>query len=217
MAERAIVLKKQKGETNGADLGTKYLSKTRMGFLLGLSALALIQEVESTGLVLAGAAAMVASRGTWFSTVFLTCVMGLAMLMVGWTCGRRSAARAATRTTAATTSSPTTPLATSSVAAAATSTTSAPFDILQAVMFLSFMTMDELRVLLRSRGLPTGGDKQALSERSSRRAVLRGSQVQFLGFLTVDEMKVLLRSRGQLVSGNKTTLSQRLERCAAAV
>ena len=210
VAEQAIVFKKQRGETNGADLGTKYL-------LLGLLALAFIQKAESTGLVLAGAAAVVTSGGTWFSTVFLTCVMGLARLMVGWTCGRRSAARAATRTTAATTSSPTTPLATSSVAAAATSTTSAPFDILQAVMFLSFMTMDELRVLLRSRGLPTGGDKQALSERFSRRAVLRWGQVQFLGFLTVGETKVLLRSRGQLVGGNKTTLSERLERCAAAV
>ena len=84
-------------------------------------------------------------------------------------------------------------------------------------MFLSFMTMDELRVLLRFRGLRTGGGKQALSERLSRRAVLRGSQAQFLGFLTVGETKVLLRSRGLLVGGNKTTLSERLERCAAAV
>ena len=72
-------------------------------------------------------------------------------------------------------------------------------------------------MLLRSRVLPTGGDKQALSERFSRRAVLRWGQVQFLGFLTVGETKVLLRSRGQLVGGNKTTLSERVERCAAAV
>ena len=79
------------------------------------------------------------------------------------------------------------------------------------------MTMDEKTVLLRSRGLPTGGDKQALSERLSRRAVLQGSQAQFLGLLTIDEMKVLLRSRGQLVGGNKKTLSERLARCAAAV
>ena len=248
VAERAITLKKQKGETNGADLGTKYLPKPRMDFLLGLLALTLIQEAESTGLVLAGAAAM-ASSSTGFMPLSLACVLGLAMLLVGFVCGRRSATSggtAATRRAAPPTTSDLTAedrptgsgLApggliivdgvlrrSSGVArpggenAHAATSTAAAFGILHAVLYLSFLTAEELRLLLRSRGLLTSGDKQALSERLARSqpSHWQGTQAEFLGFMTMDEMKVLLRSRGQLVGGNKQALSTRLSLCAAAV
>ena len=87
----------------------------------------------------------------------------------------------------------------------------------RSVRYVMSMTEDELRVLLRSRGLQTGGSKQCLGERLARKVAAKADQVEFLKFLTVAEMKVLLRSRGLRAGGVKQVLSERLAQCLAVV
>ena len=79
------------------------------------------------------------------------------------------------------------------------------------------LTEDELRMLLRSRGLQTGGGKQCLGERLAQKVAGKTGQVECLKFLTVDEMKVLLRSRGLRTGGVKQMLGERLAQCLAVV
>ena len=45
-----------------------------------------------------------------------------------------------------------------------------------------FMTVDELRVLLRSRGLQTSGSKQCLGERLAQHAAAKSDKVESLKF-----------------------------------
>ena len=76
--------------------------------------------------------------------------------------------------------------------------------------FLMILTVLELQILLKARGLTASGDKHALCSRLVRQLTPQTTQEAFLRFLTVHELKVLLKSRGLFVGGMKTDLITRL-------
>jgi len=200
--ERKIFLKKQRGETNAADLGTKYLPKARMDFLLGLLGLMLVEGAEA-GMAISFSA--VGFLGTPSCTIFL---LGLAVALGIWI-GRRTA----------TSSRPPAGAPGGKAAAAPTAEAAAPTakektEREREAGFLLFLDADELRVLLRARGLRPDGAKHVLCDRLAQH-VSRTSQAEFLKLLTVDEMKVLLRARRLRTTGLKHDLSERLAQHAA--
>ena len=76
--------------------------------------------------------------------------------------------------------------------------------------YVWFLTVLELQILLKARGLAASGDKRRMCERLVEHLVPRLTQELFLGFLTVYELKVLLKARGVAVGGLKIDLITRL-------
>jgi hypothetical protein len=209
---RQILLKKHGTETNSADLGTKYLAKPRMDFLLGLLAMTLVQEAEAAELFMMTASL---TGGAVFGPSCIALSLGMAVALGVWFLRETLRSTRATATTSMTREA----AATSAAAGRKRSAADSPpptleVDIVRSVGFLEFMTEDELRLLLRSRRLRADGSRESLGRRLARHAADRPCQVEFLKFLTVDEMKVLLRARGLRVGGVKQVLSERLARHA---
>ena len=73
-----------------------------------------------------------------------------------------------------------------------------------------FLTVDELKVLARSRQLQVGGTKTELATRLVQHVAAYDDEDRFMTFLTVDELKVLCRARGLKVGGTKDVLIARL-------
>ena len=150
---------------------------------------------------------MTASLSSWVEVgpliMMTTLVVAALSLLVfgGWTLGRSTTAKQSRTTTTPTT--------------AATTTPPSDLDIGSAVGVVSFMTVDEITVLLRFRDQKTGGPTRAMCERP---AAAEPDPVEFLKkLLSVDEMKMLLRGRKLPVGGVKHMLSERLVRHAAAL
>ena len=163
------------------------------------------QEAMATGLFM-----MTASLSSWVEVgpliMMTTLVVAALSLLVfgGWTLGRSTTAKQSRTTTTPTT--------------AATTTPPSDLDIGSAVGVVSFMTVDEITVLLRFRDQKTGGPKRAMCERLVRPAAAEPDPVEFLKkLLSIDEMKMLLRGRKLPVGGVKHMLSERLVRHAVAL
>jgi hypothetical protein len=184
-------LKKHGTETNVADLGTKYLAKPRMDMLLGLLAMTLVREADASALAVATATT---TSGAWLSTCILLLLCAVAAVGF-WLRRSAPIAAPAAATAPTTATLETTPEGRSRLGStrrflesldggelrrllrarrlktggsvqmlgkrldkhvAATAALDGP---------LKFMTVDELKVLLRSRGLRVSGLKQELCER----------------------------------------------------
>ena len=221
--DKSIVLKKQRGETNGADLATKYLTKPRMEFLLGLLALSLVQESEAAagGLLMLNATL----NGGWvgngmFSTMLLLSSAAIALATCRWklaasatservTSRRGTAARTIAQAEAAGTHARA-PTVGPAMPPPPPPPDSPPDQFGELVMFVMFLEVFELQILLRARGLEASGDKHTLCSRLVRQLTPQTTQSAFLRFLTVYELKLLLKSRGLAVGGVKVDLIDRL-------
>jgi len=223
VAERRLFLKKQKSETNGADLCTKYLPRARIEFLLGLLGLSLVEETGAASTALSTQVAGTAAyqydvAGLVKFLAFLAVVVVVVAFSVAFVvylkCCKRlkkgdEKPKKLERTSSTTTQGAVAAAAASEAASPGTSRAGDDGEPARRGSIMLFLTADELKVLARSRGLPLTGSRAEIAERVVR--FTTGHNIEeILGRLLVDELRVLCRARGLGVSGAKRDLVLRL-------